>query len=126
MITFTQKGDFSLTSCWLHRMSTKEFLNKLDIYGQEGVEALAAATPKDTGVTASSWTYKVIKPLFGTTRIEWHNTNINKGVPIAVIIQYGHGTGNGAYVEGVDYINPAIKPVFNDIAKHIWEEVVKE
>lgn len=126
MITFTQKGDFSLTSRWLHRMSTKEFLNKLDMYGQAGVEALASATPKDTGTTAASWTYKVVKPFLGTARIEWHNTNINKGVPIAVIIQYGHGTGSGAYVEGVDYINPAIKPVFNDIANHIWEEVVKE
>lgn len=96
------------------------------MYGQAGVEALASATPKDTGTTAASWTYKVVKPFLGTARIEWHNTNINKGVPIAVIIQYGHGTGSGAYVEGVDYINPAIKPVFNDIANHIWEEVVRE
>lgn len=126
MITFTQKGDFSLTSRWLHRMSTKEFLDKLDIYGQAGVEALSAATPQRTGVTATSWEYKVIKPLFGTARIEWHNTNVNKGVPIAIIIQYGHGTGTGAYVEGIDYVNPAMKPVFDDIANHIWEEVVRE
>lgn len=126
MITFTQKGDFSLTSRWLHRMSTKEYLNKLDTYGQMGVDALSAATPKDTGLTSESWSYEVKKPLFGSARIEWHNSNINKGVPIAVILQYGHGTGVGVYVEGIDYINPSMRRVFNYIAKHIWEEVAKE
>lgn len=125
MITFTQKGDFSLTNRWLHRMSTKEFLNKLDTYGQMGVDALSAATPVRTGLTASSWEYKVVKPLFGKAKIEWSNSNVNKGVPIAVIIQYGHGTGTGAYVEGIDYVNPAMKPVFDEIANNIWEEVIR-
>lgn len=125
MITFTQKGDFSLTSRWLHRMSTKEFYNRLEAYGQEGVEALEKATPKDSRRTAESWSYKVVRSMFGTIKIEWHNTNINKDVLIAILIQYGHGTGAGVYVEGVDYINPAMEPVFNRIAKHIWDEVTK-
>ena len=125
MITFTQKGNFSLTSRWLHRMSTAEFLRRLDEYGQMGVDALARATPKRTGVTANCWTYEIYKNRSGA-RIEWHNTNTNDGVVIAVLIQYGHGTGRGVYVEGIDYVNPSIKPVFNNIADNVWKEVTKE
>lgn len=126
MITFKQEGDFSIITRWLHRMSTSEFLNRLDSFGLDGVAALSKATPKDTGLTSTSWGYRVIKPLFGKAKIEWFNDNVNDGRPIAILIQYGHGTGMGVYVEGVDYVNPAMEPVFNKIAKHIWDEVTKK
>lgn len=125
MITFKQKGDFSLTSSFLKRITDKDYMKNLDEYGRRGVEALANATPKDTGLTASSWSYNIITPVLGSARIEWSNSNVNKGVPIAIIIQYGHGTGSGAYVEGVDYINPAMKSVFDNIANDIWDKVVR-
>ena len=97
----------------------------LDQYGKEGVEALARATPKDTGKTAASWNYAVHKS-DGRITITWSNSNIVDGVPIAVILQYGHGTRNGGYVEGVDYINPAMRPIFERIAQRAWGEVRTE
>lgn len=122
MISFRQKGDLSKATRFLQR--TFENANKLNLdkYGKEGVAALSSATPTDTGKTASSWDYKIEKKK-GSTKITFINTNIQNGVPIALIIQYGHGTRNGGYVAGRDYINPAIQPVFDKMAKEIWREV---
>lgn len=122
MITVTAKGDFSKTEKFLERIREAIHLGSLDKYGKQGVAALAAATPKDTGKTASSWGYE-IKHSGDTVSITWTNSNVNDGVPIAVIIQYGHATGWGGYVKGVDYINPAMEPVFEDIATKVWKEV---
>ena len=124
MISFTQKGDFSRTFDFLKRAKEKNVIHILRKYGQEGVNALTSATPVDTGLTASSWYYKVeVKGTLAT--LSFCNSNINNGVPIAIILQYGHGTRNGGWVEGRDYINPAIQPIFDKIAKHAWEEVTK-
>ena len=125
VIVFRQKGELKKSLKFLKRCSNLNLDELLDRYGQEGVEALAKATPKDTGKTAASWGYTVTK---GKERIAitWRNSNIVDGVPIAVILQYGHGTRNGGYVEGVDYINPAMRPIFDEIAKKAWEEVRRE
>ncbi len=101
-----------------------DYLRGLEQYAQEGVAALMAATPVDTGLTASSWTYEITRGL-GSTVIAFNNTNIQNGVPIAIILQYGHGTRNGGWVQGRDYINPAIQPIFDRIAANAWEEVTK-
>ena len=117
------KGDFKKTFKFLRAMKEKHFLKNLDKYGQMGVDALAAATPKRTGLTAESWTYDITdngEQLI----ISWNNTNVQKGYyNVALMIQYGHGTGTGGWVEGIDYINPALKPVFNKIADAVWMEV---
>ena len=94
------------------------------MYGEKGVSALASATPVDTGKTAESWQYK-IEQTKGSIRIYWTNTNVNNGVPIAIIIQTGHGTGTGGYVQGRDYINPAIRPIFDNIANDVWRDITK-
>lgn len=122
MITVTSKGDFSKTKNFINRVKEIAKLSKLDAYGREGVEALRAATPKDTGKTADSWSYKIIHKV-DRVSIVWTNSNINDGVPIAIILQYGHGTRSGRRVEGVDYINPALAPVFDKIADGVWKEV---
>lgn len=114
MISFTHKGDFSKLDSYLNRLKSIVGLSDLDKYGRMGVQALSAATPKDTGNTASSWYYKIKKET-GRTSLEFCNSNVNDGVPIAVILQYGHGTGNGGWIEGRDYINPAIQPIFDGI-----------
>lgn len=124
MISFGQKGDFSKVTKYLAKVKDVAKLTNLDKYGREGVAALASATPVDTGKTASSWGYKIHR-LNGSVTISFHNTNINKGVPIAIILQYGHGTKNGGWVEGRDYINPAIRPIFDKIANDAWKEVTK-
>lgn len=123
MIRFEHKGNFEKTSLFFKKMSHLNIMSQLDKYGQEGVRALASATPSRTGKTAASWGYEIRQNGNGYS-IVWTNSNINKGVPIAIIIQYGHGTGTGGYVQGLDYINPAIQPVFEDIADRIWKEVV--
>lgn len=124
MITFKQKGDFSKLTGYLERVKHTVKLSTLDKYGREGVAALAAATPVDTGKTASSWYYRIdIKP--GSISITFNNSNIQNGVPIAIILHYGHATGNGGWVEGRDYINDAIKPIFDRIANEAWREVTK-
>jgi len=123
MIVIKQKGDFKKTEAFLNRAQKLKLSSILDHYGRAGVNALAAATPKDTGKTASSWTYEV-KVQSGTSSITWSNTNVNKGVNIAVILQYGHGTRNGGYVKGIDYINPALRPIFDEIANTAWKEVI--
>lgn len=123
-IKITQRGDFSKVEMFLERL--KEGVNKsiFDKYGKMGVEALRAATPVDTGLTAASWSYQVNYDRDSVT-IEFHNSNINKHVNIALILQYGHGTGTGGWVEGRDYINPAIQPIFDQMAEEAWREVVK-
>lgn len=123
VIVFRQKGNFKNTERFLKRANRFNIDQLLERYGQEGVEALRAATPKDTGLTANSWYYKVKKETDRIT-ITWSNSNIQNGVPIAVILQYGHATRNGGYVEGIDYINPAMRPIFDRIAARAWEEVM--
>ena len=125
VVMFRQKGDFRRTSDFLKRANRLNLDVILNQYGQEGVEAVLAATPKDTGTTANSWSYVVHKGT-GSITITWSNSNIVDGVPIAVILQYGHGTRNGGYVQGTDYINPAMKPIFDKIAQRAWEEVKRE
>lgn len=125
VVMFRQKGNFKRTSDFLKRASSLNLDAILNQYGQEGVEALRAATPKDTGTTANSWSYSIHKDA-GSITITWSNSNIVDGVPIAVILQYGHGTRNGGYVQGTDYINPAMKPIFDKIAQRAWEEVKRE
>lgn len=124
MITFRQKGDFSKLTRYLEKVKSVVKLSNLDKYGKEGVAALVSATPVDTGLTASSWSYE-IKHKNGTVSISFKNSNIQNGVPIAIILQYGHGTRNGGWVQGRDYINPAIQPIFDKIANDAWREVTK-
>lgn len=124
MINIRQKGDFKNLSSFLEKTKEKLNLELLDKYGREGVAALQAATPKDTGKTSESWYYKIERKN-GSVSLTFHNSNQNKGVPIAIILQYGHATGNGGYVEGVDYINPALRPIFYKIAEEAWKEVKK-
>lgn len=121
----TSTGDFSKTMKFLYRLLHKDYLTILDKYGQRGVEALRAATPVDTGETANSWYYEITQDRNGAT-ISWCNSFENKGVVIALILQYGHGTRNGGYVQGRDYINPAIQPIFDAMAEESWKEVTKE
>lgn len=122
LVTFKHRGNFNRVERFLNRVSNRDYLNVLDEYGQMGVEALSKATPVDTGKTALSWTYEIERNSDQTT-ISWLNTNTNQGVNIAVILQYGHGTGTGGYVQGRDYINPAMRPVFDKIADQAWREV---
>lgn len=125
MIKFSQKGDWSKTNNFLERALNVIHLGIFDKYGKEGVKALAAATPIDSGVTADSWYYKIIRNEYGV-KIEWLNSNVNQGIPIAILIQYGHGLQNGSYIQGIDFINPAIKPIFNKIAEEAWKELTKK
>lgn len=124
MIVVKHKGDFRKTDNFLRRISKTDFRSILEKYGREGVAALAAATPVDSGLTASSWSYEITISN-GRYVIAWSNSNVNKGVPIAIILQYGHGTRNGGWVEGRDYINPAIQPIFDKIVAEAWREVTK-
>lgn len=124
MITITQKGDYSKATKYLQQLKKAARMKILNQYGQRGVAALSAATPIDSGLTASSWGYKV-RDTGNGSEIVFTNSHINKGVPIAIILQYGHGTGTGGWVQGRDYINPAIRPVFDEIAEAIWQEVTR-
>ena len=124
MISFRQKGDFSKLTRFLEKAKNVVRIGDLDKYGREGVAALASATPVDSGLTASSWYYE-IENKNGSAKILFNNSNIQNGVPIAIILQYGHGTGNGGWVQGRDYINPAIQPIFDKIAENAWREVTK-
>lgn len=122
MITFQAKGKYRKTRKFLENAEKMDIVNILAKYGAEGVAALAANTPLDSGETASSWGYEIDHGP-GHARIYWTNSNINQGVNIAIILQYGHGTGTGGWVEGRDYINPAIQPIFDKIAEKAWKEV---
>ena len=124
MISFRQKGDFSKLSRYLERVKNVVHLGDLDKYGREGVAALASATPVDSGLTASSWYYEIVRAN-SSVSIYFKNSNIQNGVPIAIILQLGHGTGTGGWVEGRDYINPSIRPIFDRIANDAWREVTK-
>ena len=124
MISFRHKGDFSKLTSFLEKAKNTVHLGDLDRYGREGVAALVSATPVDTGLTARSWYYE-IKHEKGSVTISFLNSNIQNGVPIAIILQYGHGTGTGGWVEGRDYINPAIQPLFDKLANDAWREVTK-
>ena len=124
MITFRQKGDFSKLTRFLERAKQAVKIGDLDKYGREGVAALASATPVDSGLTAKSWYYEIVNSN-GSVTINFNNSNIQNGVPIAIILQYGHGTGTGGWVEGRDYINPAIQPIFDKITNEAWREVTK-
>ena len=121
MISVSSRGGFSKTEAFLRRARDLR-IQILRRYGEEGVRALSLATPKDTGETASSWYYQIKEDKTSTT-IEWLNRHVEDGVPIAVILQYGHGTNGGGYVEGIDYINPAMRPLFEEIANSVWKEV---
>lgn len=121
MISVSSRGGFSKTEAFLRRARDLR-IQILRRYGEEGVRALSLATPKDTGETASSWYYQIKEDKTSTT-IEWLNRHVEYGVPIAVILQYGHGTNGGGYVEGIDYINPAMRPLFEEIANSVWKEV---
>lgn len=122
-ITWKSRGDWRRTRQFLKKLSEEDYLAILDSAAQMGVEALASATPKDSGLTADSWDYNIVRTGSGTT-IEWINTNLASGwFNVAIALQYGHGTGTGGYVEGYDYINPAIRPVFDKISDIVWEVV---
>nr|DAV35597.1 MAG TPA: type I neck protein [Caudoviricetes sp.] len=122
MLYVTSQGDFSKTQKFLAKLARPNIIERLKVYGSMGVGALSAATPKDSGKTAGSWGYEV-KQSGKTYSIVWTNTNVVQGVPIAVILQYGHGTGTGGYVKGRDYINPAIQPIMDRIAEDVWKVV---
>lgn len=124
MIRFEHKGDFSKTARYLQQMKKMDLRRILDKYGQKGVDALSSATPMDSGLTANAWSYSVdLKN--GSIALNFNNSNVQDGVPIAIIIQYGHGTGTGGWVEGRDYINPAIQPIFDEITDELWREVTR-
>lgn len=126
VIKVTYKGDFSKTFRLLKKMKQKSFIKKMNQYGQMGVNALSQATPVDTGLTASSWSYVLEFTANGGIRLIWTNSNNVHGVYVAVLLQYGHGTRNGGYVQGRDYINPAMRPIFDKIANDAWLEVISD
>lgn len=122
IITYKHKGDLKKTDTFLRKLLKQDLTSILHRYGQLGVEALSKATPVDTGKTAASWGYTVTETK-GSATITWTNSNVNQGVPIALLIQYGHGTPTGGYVQGIDYIKPAIRPILDDLTKALWKEV---
>ena len=122
MISFRKRGDFSRTTNFLKKAEKVSLMSTLDKYGRRGVAALSSATPIETGKTANSWYYEIVKSN-GSIALRFNNSNIQNGVPIAIIQQLGHGTRNGGWVEGRDYINPAIQPIFDEISTDLWKEV---
>ena len=121
-VVFEQHGDFKKTEKFLSNAKTLKIRQILEAYGRTGVSALMSATPVETGLTASSWGYE-IHSSGGTWTISWTNSHMKGGVNIAVILQYGHGTGTGGYVRGRDYINPAMRPIFDKISSEAWKAV---
>ena len=125
ILSIETKGDFSKTLSWLKKIKFDKLMSKLASYGEQGVMALESATPRRTGKTAASWSYEIEQTKDSIT-ISWHNSNMaRETIPIALLIQYGHGTGRGGYVQGVDYINPALKPIFEEITNNVWKEITK-
>ena len=123
VVQMSEKGDFKKTFRFLKAMQEKKFLSNLNKYGERGVQLLSENTPRDTGLTASSWYYK-IEDDGETLTLTWYNSNVKKDYfNVALMLQYGHATKNGGWVEGIDYINPALKPLFDEMEKDIWEEV---
>lgn len=123
MITIKHKGDFEKTTAFLNKMKKRDVRSILDKYGKLGVTLLSEATPVDSGKTASSWSYDIVAER-NRYEIQWSNSNVNNGVNIAMILQYGHGTRQGGYVSGRNYINPATQKVFDEMANELWGEVV--
>lgn len=124
MISFRQKGDFRKTEKLLKKTFGKDFRNILEEYGKRGVRLLSDGTPVDTGETAISWDYKIVQN-GSTISVQWHNYNVHNGVNIAIILQYGHATRTGGWVEGRDYINPALREIFDEMADKAWKEVLE-
>lgn len=124
MITLKQSGDFNKVTGFLERAKETVRLGELDRLGRQGVAALSAATPVDTGETANSWYYK-IEHGKGTATVSFYNSNIEGGCQVAAILQYGHGTKNGMWIEGIDYINPAIEPIFSSFVEETWNGVIR-
>lgn len=122
MISFRQRGSFRKTERLLKKSLGRDYVSVLSKYGEQGVSALSAGTPLESGLTASSWSYEIIQNDTGVS-VVWNNSNVNKGVNIALILQYGHGTRNGGWVEGRDYINPALQSIFDKMAEAAWKEV---
>lgn len=123
VVQMSEKGDFKKTFKFLKAMKEKKFLSNLNKYGERGVQLLSENTPRDTGLTASSWYYK-IEDDGETLTLTWYNSNVKKDYfNVALMLQYGHATKNGGWIEGIDYINPALKPLFDEMEKDIWEEV---
>ena len=122
LITIEQHGGFKKANSWLEKCLELVDFGWLDKYGRKGVEALSAATPKDTGLASQSWSYQIQRDQ-GEVRIEWHNDDIENGYPVIIGIQYGHATKSGTWVEGVDFINPALRPIFDEIARNVSKEV---
>ena len=122
LITIKQYGNFNNTERFLKKSTVAKYLDILNKYGRKGVEALQSSTPIDTGETASSWDYVIIRNKRGIS-VQWTNSNVVDGVSVAILLQYGHGTRNGGYVQGIDYINPALRPIFNDISESLWKEI---
>lgn len=125
LITFQHKGNFEKTTNFLTRRSFEKEIAILEKYGEEGVAALKALTPVDTGLTAASWYYRIVIKDDNSVALQFCNSNVQNNVPIAVLLQYGHATRSGTWVEGRDYVNPAIKPIFDKISTEIWKEVTK-
>lgn len=122
MISATSKGSFKNAEAYLTRILKLDFRSVIESAAQEGVKALQAATPRDSGIAAESWGVKVV--IFkGGARITWTNSDVENGFPVVIMLQYGHGTGTGGYVQGKDFINPAMKPVFDHIAETVWKAV---
>lgn len=124
MISVTSTGSFDKTTKFLEGLTSQKLFRNLDRFGREGVQALSRATPNETGETANSWDYEITRTSSGVT-IDWTNSHVDDGVNIAVIIQYGHGTGTGGFVQGRDYINPAMQPIFDRIADDVWRQVTR-
>lgn len=124
MASITLKGSFDKIDRFFDRVLNRKIITILERYAKQGVDALVAATPVETGETALSWGYEIFENN-GNFQIYWTNSNIVSGYSVALLLQYGHGTGTGGYVEGIDYINPALKPIFQKIADAAWEEVTR-
>lgn len=124
MISFKSKGDLKKTYKFLGDNLNPNYMTILERYAQVGVDALSSATPVDSGETSRSWGYE-IKKTKNSCQITWYNTNVVNGVPVAILLQYGHGTKNGGWVQGRDYINPVLKPIFDRIAEDAWREVTR-
>lgn len=122
MFSIIQTGSFRKTQSFLEQMTRLNLASVLEASGKAGVSALASATPHESGLAANSWTYEVVAGV-GTAKIIWHNTDIESGFPVALMLQFGYGTGTGGYVAGRDYINPAIEPIFQQIQANVWKAV---
>lgn len=125
ILSVSSRGDYSKTLSWLKRAKFEKLMDKLNAYGEQGVMALQNATPKRTGLTATSWYYEIDQTPT-TITITWKNSNMaREAIPIALLIQYGHGTRTGGYVQGIDYINPTLKPIFEEITENVWKEITR-